>query len=603
MTSNINIPQTKKPRQTVVWQRRVVSLFFLFLMMMGVSHPLMGQTPGGSFRLKVVTDDSAGSDLRGLIRGHVHRSYRTLKAAEEAASLLPGELHRHGYLLAAVDSLQVRNDTLLVFLYFGQRFASAQLVMDDDAAAMAEMLGVEVQPPGTVQLPGKTIRALSDALLQQGYPLASVALTGLEIQGDTLLTHVVIEKGAHHVWDSLGISGNVDIHNKVLQRLLRIREGKPYNNLLINDLQRNIASMPFLAMPEGYSVVLTADGKARIMLRLEKVKASGFNGLIGFGPDRVDPTRLILSGDVALKLHNAIGYAEEIELKWNGIQGDQNLFLFYRQPYLPFAPFGVLGRFELFRKGTTYYTLLQRAGLVVRPTTEALFSVWVQRTGSRVLDRSIFASATTLPPYADFEATLFGITWQRQVLDLPVNPGRGSRIEGEVGGGTRKLLPSSDIPVELFQGVESLSRHAAAELHAALYLPLTPRWILRPAIHMATLYGGTLQENGLHFIGGIHTLRGFDERSITASTFALGSLELRYRFEQSAHFKLFIDGGWYEKVLAESYLHDTPYGFGAGVNLPSPAGIVQVSYGWGIALGNPFDLKTGRLHIGVEARF
>jgi len=604
MTSNINIHQTKKTEpQAPLLRRCLVCCFVCFLLMMGICQGLRGQTPKATITLRILTQDTITSDIRGIIHRHEKRTHRNMGAAQTAASDLMTSLHRNGHLLASVDSSRIQNDTLLVYVWSGTRFSAASLVMDEADAFMAELLGIRLHQPVATQLPDQTIRALLDALLQQGYPLATVTLTGMEIKGDTLLTFAAIERGDYYVWDSLGITGPAEIHNKVLQRMLRIREGKPYNNLMINDLEKNISKLPFLSMPQGYSIVLTTDGKARVMLPLEKVKASGFNGLIGFGPDRTDPTKLILSGDVALKLHNALGYAEEMELKWNGIQGDQNLFMFYRQPYLPFASFGVMGRFELFRKGESYYTLLQRAGVVVRPAPESLFTVWLQRRGSRVLDRTIFTTATTLPSFADFEATLFGITWQREQLDLPANPGRGYQIEGEVGGGTRRLLTSADIPEALFQGIETISRHAAAEITAATFLPLTPRWIIRPAITLAMLYGGTLQENGLYFIGGIRTLRGFDERSITASSYALGSLEVRYRFEQSAHFKLFIDGGWYEKALAGSYKHDTPYGFGAGVNLPSPAGIIQVSYGWGIGFGNRFDVRTGRLHIGLEARF
>jgi outer membrane protein assembly factor BamA len=604
MTSNIIIHPTQKTQRLVPgWHRHLVFCVACFLLMMGICQQPRGQTPKTQIQLRVLTLDSITPDIRELFQHHEKGTHRTLGAAETAASNLMTALHRKGHLLASVDSARIKNDTMFLFVWCGIRFRAARLVMEDDDAALAELLGIHLHPQIVAQLPDKTIRALSDAFLRQGYPLATVTLTGMEIKGETLLTYAAIERGGYYVWDSLGITGLADIHNKVLQRLLRIREGKPYNNLLINDLEKNIASLPFVSLPNGYSIVLTTDGKARVILPLEKVKASGFNGLIGFGPDRADPTKLILSGDVALKLHNALGYAEEMELKWNGIQGDQNLFMFYRQPYLPFASFGVMGRFELFRKGETYYTLLQRAGLVVRPTPESLFTVWLQRRGSRVLDRTIFSTATTLPPFADFEATLFGITWQREQLDLPANPGRGYQIEGEIGGGARRLLTSADIPVALFQGIEIKTRHAAAQINAGTYLALTPRWIIRSAIAMATLYGGTQHENGLYFIGGIRTLRGFDERSITASSYALGSVELRYRFEQTAHFKLFIDGGWYEKALADSYQHDTPYGFGVGMSLPSPAGMMQVSYGWGIGFGNRFDVRTGRLHVGIEARF
>lgn len=604
MTSNINI---KKPSQSGLpsgyFAGGFAWLLFFSILMIVAGHAALAQTQRSSVQIQLIAKDSVPASTRDVFARLERRSFRSQKSAMEVLDALPRQLHQTGHLLASLDSVWFIGDTLFAEVFSGSQLAASVLVMSDSDMVLAQILGVPVQKTPPLQPAGITISALLDALLQQGYPLASVYVDNMALVGDTMFTYVSVEPGRYHVWDSVAITGDVDIDNRVMQRLLRIRKDRPYDNRMIMELGKNMATLPFLNFSQGYSVVLTSDGKARVILPLQKVKASSFNGLIGFGPDRIDPTRLILSGDVALKLHNALGYAEEMELKWVGIQGDQNLYLFYRQPYLPFAPFGVMGRFELFRRGETYYTLLQRAGLVVRPAPESLFTVWFQRKGSKVLDRSIFTTATTLPPFADYEATLFGITWQRQALDHPVNPGSGYRFYGELGGGARRLLMSNDIPEGLFEGVQTSTRHASAEMMVSAYLPLTERWIIRPAINLATLYGGVQHENGLFFIGGIHTIRGFDERSITASSHVLGSLEVRYRFEQMAHFKLFIDGGWYQKALADSTFSDTPYGFGAGINLPSPAGIIQVSYGWGIGFGNPFDVRSGRLHIGVEARF
>lgn len=342
----------------------------------------------------------------------------------------------------------------------------------------------------------------------------------------------------------------------------------------------------------------------RPVLFLDKERASGFNGIMGFGSDKENPGKIIFSGDAALKLMNAFGAAEEADLKWIGIQDDQQLTIQYRQPFLPLLPFGIMYRFELLKRSNQYYTLNQRGGLTIKASPEAWFTAFVGRDMSKVLDRSIFLQALTLPPRTDFSNTFFGIEYQFRRLDMIRNPGSGIDFCGELTGGQKRLTEAADIPKDLIEAAGKLRRQAIGVIHSRFFLPLFhPRWIINTSISVAYRYAHTHLENEMMLLGGINSLRGFDEKSIPASAYALGTLELRYRFEASSHFKLFIDGGWYERKTSETYLRDIPFGFGAGLSIPSAAGLLEISYAFGIQQGNDFDFRTGRVHLGLIALF
>ena len=104
-------------------------------------------------------------------------------------------------------------------------------------------------------------------------------------------------------------------------------------------------------------------------------------------------------------------------------------------------------------------------------------------------------------------------------------------------------------------------------------------------------------------IGGLRTLRGFDEESIYASTYVIPTIEYRYLFAENSNLLLFTEGAWYENVSNGAYLSDTPFSFGAGVNFETKAGILTMTYALGSQLNNPIDLRNGKIHFGLIALF
>lgn len=66
---------------------------------------------------------------------------------------------------------------------------------------------------------------------------------------------------------------------------------------------------------------------------------------------------------------------------------------------------------------------------------------------------------------------------------------------------------------------------------------------------------------------------------------------------------MFFDGAAYERNTNSGYLNDTPYGFGAGVNFETRAGIFSLSYALGSRDGIPLQFKTAKIHFGITAKF
>ena len=169
--------------------------------------------------------------------------------------------------------------------------------------------------------------------------------------------------------------------------------------------------------------------------------------------------------------------------------------------------------------------------------------------------------------------------------------------------GSKTLKENADINPELYEGVALNSTLYRLQLNADFFIPVFRKSTLLLANKSGFLENKNLFENELYRIGGLKTLRGFDEESIAASVYAIFSLEFRYLFDLNSYLHFFVDGAYYEQPTSLAYISDWPYGFGAGVNFETRAGIFSLTYALGQREGQPLQFKSAKIHFGLTAIF
>jgi hemolysin activation/secretion protein len=120
--------------------------------------------------------------------------------------------------------------------------------------------------------------------------------------------------------------------------------------------------------------------------------------------------------------------------------------------------------------------------------------------------------------------------------------------------------------------------------------------------------GGWLQtenpfRNELFQIGGYKLLRGFDEESIYASQYAVGTVEYRYLIGVNAYLFAFADGGWARDKSFGTAISHTYFGTGFGLALETKAGILNLSYAVGKRDDQNFSLRQSKIHFGFVSIF
>jgi hemolysin activation/secretion protein len=222
---------------------------------------------------------------------------------------------------------------------------------------------------------------------------------------------------------------------------------------------------------------------------------------------------------------------------------------------------------------------------------------------STLLSTKDLEFVTVLPPYADVRTNMYGAGFRFEQLDYRLNPRKGFNFLVNAGAGTKVIKKNAKVNPAVYEKLKLNTTQYLVDFDAAVFIPFGDRSTVKVGNQSAFLYGETTFQNELFRIGGLKTLRGFDEESIFASAYSVMTLEYRFILEQNSYLYVFGDGAWYENNNVSQYVKDTPFGFGAGISFETKAGIFSINYALGKQFDNPIQLRSGKIHFGIVNYF
>ncbi len=525
----------------------------------------------------------------------------TLPELNSELSDVLNQLHQEAYLTATTDSMVVDSSHYHVFIHLGKTYQWTSLTNKNIDEEILSKIGFRDKLYNNRPFSEKQLKNFFNKVIlfyeNHGYPFASIMLDSIQIKNNKLSAQLYIEKNQLYKIDSVLVKGNPGISTQYIKNYIKIKEGDVYNEESIRKISNRIKELPFVVEEKKWKVVFTED-KSKVILYLKKRRASRFDGVLGVLPDE-ETGKLRLTGDVKLNLINSFHNGEKIELNWRAIQENtQDLKFNAFYPFLVNTPFGFDYNFKLYKKDTTFIDVGHKVGLRYILKGNNYFKVFFHNKSSSLLSQAGFATLTVLPSYADVSSQLYGIEIYNDKLDYSLNPRKGYAVFLSGSLGNKNINKNPQIDEKLYEKIKLKSTLYHSELNMNYYVPITKRSIIKLASKNGYTFNENLFENELLRIGGLLTLRGFDEESIFASFYSIETLEYRYILEQNSYLYLFFDGAYYENDGIDAFVADRPFGFGAGMSFETKAGIFSISYAIGKQFDNPILFRSAKIHFG-----
>ena len=509
-------------------------------------------------------------------------------------------LFEQGYLEASVDSCVANDGSSTCHIIAGRRYKWARLSGGNIAVEIASAAKFrEKLYAGRPVTPRQVSRLFEDLLVQSennGYPFARVWMDSIKHVEDGLHAQINLDRGRLVRLDSVIVRGTARTNMRYLHAYIGIRPGDVYNEAYIKRVERRIKELPFVVQKQRPYVQFSPE-TTKLFLFLDARRASSINGILGLQPDAVT-NKITITGDLDLRLRNALRRGEAIELNWRKLQDQtQDLRLRFNLPFAFNTPFGTDLGLKIFKRDTTFLEINARGALEYLLPQGDKLSLFVN---SKTSDR-LGSNTIATPGLADVRLMSYGLGIMRERFDYRFNPRSGHALAMEGSAGRKRTRTAVFTQEEPTPDIESIQYELNGS--AVAHIGFGRRGTIRIAGQGGWMVNDDLYRNELYRIGGLRTLRGVDEASIFASSYAIGTLEYRFLFEENSNFFLFMDQAWWEDVAREEPLVDTPLGFGAGVTFETKAGLFSLTYALGREFDNPILFRAGKIHFGFISLF
>ena len=510
------------------------------------------------------------------------------------ASLFLTEL---GYYTAKlnVDSLSDAPN-IKVKVFPGEQFKGVKLTLSPELVPWFEQYArssVRVADAIVFKSPSAYASALQQVIRtfqNNGYPFAAYDFDSLGYSKGLISLKVSLNKGRRMQWKEIVIKGDSSIALKPIQQIIGIRSGDLFSMDKLKDVDDRIEQLTFVDAIKPSDFVFSKDGMT-LFLYLKATKSSNVNGVLGLQPNPVSQ-KIGLTGELQLKLNNALRRAEQLDFNWRSIKpATQLLNLRLLYPYLFNSLLGTEVKLNLYKRDSTFLELKSTLGIQYQVgrhwQLKGMFSYFGSNRLYAANSSAEFLNVTSL------KNSMYGLGISYKKLDYLPNPRAGLAFQLEGFIGQRSVLNDSSGKVV----------NAKVSMNLEHFIPIHKRWVIRYQLSFDTYLAPTIFSNECYRFGGLNTQRGFNEEQFLATTKSVNQVELRYLLDRNSAVFAFFDQSIYENRSNNSYQKDAPMGFGVGANIGSTVGIFSLAYALGLEKNNPFDARSGKIHFGYIAYF
>ncbi len=574
---------------------RILSILFLLLLLLWV---LPAWAQGGEKYLSYqITGDVAKSDLI--------KSKDSLSRVEQVSAIL-NELYAEGYLGADIYEQRYVPDTLYVRIATGMKFNWLGVNKGNVDPVLLLKAGYDERRFQNRPFQYLDVVKLFDGLISQaeneGFPFASVKLDSIRREGNDFFAALKMDLGPKIAFDTLRISGNSKTNRMYLARYLQILPGEPFSQKKVEQAVRQIKNLPFLRW-SGEPEISFQNEEATLYLPINDRRINTLDGIIGFLPNEFEQNSLLITGQFDLGLYNVGGKGRNYLLNWQRLsQYSQNLRVSAVEPMVLGSMIDVGATFSLLKEDTTFLNRDFRLDFGYRFKSDHYVKFFGRRQSGDLLATANLREIQELPEFADFRFNNYGIQYQLFQLDDMLLPRRGYYGDIEFAIGNKEIIENTGLPTAIYEGLDlkTIQFYIRGEVFKHFYF--NSNWGLMTRLSGGILENRNLLGNDLYRLGGLRSIRGFNENFFFANNFTYFNIEPRFYFDTYSYFMIFVDGGRLQNRV-QGLKTDYPFATGLGFSLETGSGIFNFIYAMGGANGQDFALNLSKIHFGYTGRF
>jgi outer membrane protein insertion porin family len=491
-------------------------------------------------------------------------------------------------------------DDLSIWIEEGKpAVVSAVQITGTRAVSERELLALVETAKGKRFYPGVLERDIQTVLRHYedlGYPLARVTIQDVRFQDEP--EHVpasivlAVDEGARVRLSDFRIEGNASTKADVILREVRWSPGAIFRGNQPERIKRRLERLQLFSSVSMPQLYLNPDGTAGFLVKVQEGSPNRFDGVVGYIPSRGPGDSGYLTGLLNLEFRNILGTGRKLSTRWyRENQASQEVELRYLEPWVASYPVNLEGEFFQRKQDSTY--VLRRYGITADVMVTEDLTV-----GLCYRHEDVFPTQGFGELYVDESSTAsIGVSVAYDSRDDPVTPTEGIRYLTEYFTGTKATATSR------LSGEAARTTTQRLALEFQHFLSPLHHQVIAVSMHARDFRCGAIEVSDLYRLGGATTLRGYREAQFLGSRLAWSNLEYRVLVAPRSYMFGFLDVGYiFTPSRPGSGLiegEQTKFGYGVGVRLDSPLGLLGVS----LAFGQGDTFSTAKLHVQLVNEF
>ncbi len=504
-----------------------------------------------------------------------------------------------GYLMAAYHLKRI-DSIFQIYIEVGPRFNWAELKQGNITDYLLSKSGYRqrffiekpFKQPETQKLFAKIIKESEN----NGYPFASIYLDSIHITDDQISGVLNYAQGPEITFDKIQINGTDKVKSEWLASYLNIREGSLFSQGAIDNIAAKVGELSFIEMNQPPEITFQ-NSQSTVVLTLKSVEANNIDGIVGFLPNE-QQGKLLVTGQFYLGLTNLFSSGKTIDIKWQSLKPrSQLLDLEYNQPNILRSNVDLLANFNLLKEDTIYINREGELGAILRKPKRT----W--KLYYRAKNTSVLSEKLNRDDLADIKINYYGGKYSFKTYQQYKVKRSGFGFDLEAAVGSKSIKNNGNLPENTYENIDLSTIQYMIGGSWTTYLSLSKFLVLYQRTKGGKLFNDFLFTNDLFRLGGLTSIRGFNENFFFASDYVFSNLELQLHFQSDSYLFVFYDQAYLYNEVANTNFSDYPLGVGLGLSFKVQKGLINIAYGVGRSNDQSFDLKLSKFHFGYVARF
>ena len=575
--------------------------------------------PQAMYQIKWISDSTSANALKLLLVDD--QTFIDSAKCMQKINQFINKLAEQSYLTAGVSNIRFNDSLCMVTINIGNSYKWIKLsggnIPEDIITASGWRQNLFYNQLFNYQVYVQKIVQIISYLEQNGYPFAQIKLDSVEVLSDGISAVLNLDKGDLVKFDTIEIIGDASIKSWYVAKYLGIKKDALYNEQILKRMDARLSQLSYIQTTRP-SLIYFVGATAKPVVYLTNKKSSSIDGIIGFAPSSDNnKNKLLITGEANLKLQNLFGTGKGFDLAFRSfLSGSQELKTRITWPYIARSNIGVDYELNLLKFDSTFLDVKHDIGLQYRFVGSDYVKVFynIQNTSLLNVDTNAVKLTKALPVSNDLKVNLYGLSAKFVRYDYFLNPRKGFGFDVSAAVGSKQIIRNPTLDAikftqtdgsvkSLYDSIKLSSTQYRLLFKGDVFIPLTQRSTIRVEGNCGHVQSPVLFFSELFRLGGIRTLKGFDEQAIFASSYGIINTEIRYLLQQNSHVMLFWNGAWYQNTIRKPIIEDTPYGFGAGLNFETGAGIFSLYYAVGKQFNNSIEFNKAKIHFGFVNYF